>query len=262
MNHATTLSPENQETIETRLLLPLRNIVLLPGITFPVIAGRPRSVAVAEATMLTSHKQLIIATVRPEVSVRLDENEHVEIESLEELYPIATLAFVQRILRLPFGPIQLIVQGQERVRIEQLLKTDPTYEVNFQPLPKLTTTTALAVGSDQQTLDALTGAIQSLWRETASLNSTFPEEILSVILSSDEPALLAYQTAILLQQDVPQLQAVLEQENLEQLLRQVLIDLQQEVESLRLRSEILGETKKEIDQQQREYFLRQHLKKK
>jgi ATP-dependent Lon protease len=261
MNHATTLSPENQETIETRLLLPLRNIVLLPGITFPVIAGRPRSVAVAEATMLTSHKQLIIATVRPEVSVRLDEDEHVEIESLEELYPIATLAFVQRILRLPFGPIQLIVQGQERVRIEQLLKTDPTYEVNFQPLPKLTKTTALAAGSDQQTLDALTGAIQSLWREMASLNSTFPEEILSVILSSDEPALLAYQTAILLQQDVPQLQAVLEQENLEQLLRQVLIDLQQELESLRLRSEILGETKKEIDQQQREYFLRQHLKK-
>jgi ATP-dependent Lon protease len=261
MNNTTTLSPDNQETIETRLLLPLRNIVLLPAITLPVVAGRPRSVAVAEATMLTSHKQVIIATVRPAASDRLDEDEHAEIESLEELYPTATLAIVQRILRLPFGPIQLIVQGQERVRIEQLLKTDPTYEVKFQPLPKLTTTAALATGSSQQTLDALTGAIQSLWRETASLNSTFPEEILSVILSSEEPALLAYQTAILLQQDVPKMQAVLEQENLEQLLRQLLIDLQQEVESLRLRSEILGETKKEIDQQQREYFLRQHLKK-
>lgn len=261
MTHTTTLSPENQETIETRLLLPLRNIVLLPGITLPVVAGRPRSVAVAEATMLTSHKQLVIATVRPAASARLDEDEQAEIESLDELYPIATLAIVQRILRLPFGPIQLIVQGQERVRIEQLLKTDPTYEVRFQPLPKLTTTAALATGSSQQTLDALTGAIQSLWRETASLNSTFPEEILSVILMSEEPALLAYQTSILLQQDVPQMQAVLEQENLEQLLRQVLVDLQQELESLRLRSELLGETKKEIDQQQREYFLRQHLKK-
>ncbi|HBE20330.1 MAG TPA: hypothetical protein DDW51_22655 [Cyanobacteria bacterium UBA11367] len=44
------------ETVETGLLLPLRNMVLLPGITLPVIAGRPRSVAVAEATMLTSQK--------------------------------------------------------------------------------------------------------------------------------------------------------------------------------------------------------------
>lgn len=261
MNYTATLSPENQETIETRLLLPLRNIVLLPGITLPVVAGRPRSVAVAEATMLTSHKQLIIATVRPGASARLDEDEQAELESLEELYPTATLAIVQRILRLPFGPIQLIVQGQERVRIDQLLKTNPTYEVRFQQLPKLTPKAALAAGISQQTLHALTGAIQALWRETASLNSTFPEELLSVILSSEEPALLAYQTAILLQQEVPKMQAVLEQENLEQLLRQVLIDLQQEVESLRLRSEILGETKKEIDQQQREYFLRQHLKK-
>lgn len=261
MSDSATLFTQKLESLETSLVLPLRNMVLLPGITLPVVAGRPRSVAVAEATVLTSHKQLIIATVRPEASKRLEDDETAEIESLDSLYPTGTLAVVQRMLRLPFGPIQLIVQGQERIRIEQLIKTDPTYEVTFQRLTKLTRKEALAAGTGQQTLDALTSAIQSLWRETASLNPNFPEEILAVLLQGDDPAQLAYQTTVLLQEDISQMQAVLEQENLEALLRQVLTELQQEVESQRLRSEILGETKKEIDQQQREFFLRLQLKK-
>ncbi|MGK7877627.1 MAG: endopeptidase La [Xenococcaceae cyanobacterium] len=258
---STTLFPRKMDPLETSLLLPMRNVVLLPGITLPVIAGRRRSVAVAESTMMTSDKQLVIAAIRPEAAKRLEEDENVEIESLEEFYPVATLAVVQKILRLPIGPIQLIVEGQERVRIEQLLQTDPTYAVKFQRLPKLTTEAAIAGGTQHQTLEALTSAIQSLWQEAASLNPNFPEEVLAVLLHGEDPAQLAYQTSILLQQKVPQMQAVLEEENLEQLLRQVLAGLQREVEVQRLRSEIMGETKKEIDQQQREFILRQQLKK-
>ncbi len=256
----TTLFSRKSEPLETRLLLPLRNIVLLPGITLPVIAGRPRSVAVAESTMVTEQKQLIVAAIRPEAQGRMAEDEKAEIESLEELYPVATLAVVHKMIRLPVGPIQLIVEGQERVRIEQLLQTDPTYAVKFRRLPKLTKEAAIATESQEQTLEALTSAIKSLWQEAASLNPNFPEEVLGVLVHSEDPAQLAYQTSILLQQEVPQMQALLEQENLEQLLRQVLADLQQEVEVQRLRSEILGKTKKDIDQQQREFILRQQLK--
>jgi ATP-dependent Lon protease len=164
-------------------------------------------------------------------------------------------------IRLPAGPVQLIVEGQERVRIKQLLQSTPTYVVKFERLPNLTTETAIASGSQQQTIEALTSALKSLWQEAAFLNPNFPEEVLAVLLNSNNPAQLAYQTAILLQQEVPKMQALLEQDNLESLLRQVLADLQQEIEVQRLRSEILGETKKEIDQQQKEFFLRQQLKK-
>ncbi|NEQ07403.1 MAG: endopeptidase La [Moorea sp. SIO4E2] len=249
-----------EKQLETSLLLPLRNIVLLPGITLPIVAGRRRSVAVAESTMLTEHKQLIVAAIRPEAQGKLEEDEKAEINSLDEIYPVATLAVVKKISRLPIGPVQLIIEGLERVRIEQLIQTEPTYTVNYQLLPQVTTETAIAAGTEQQTLAALTSAIQSLWQEAAMLNSNFPEELLAVLLHSDEPAQLAYQTSILLQQDVPEMQAVLEEENLEMLLRQMLADLKQEVEVQRLRREILGETKKEIEGQQREFFLRQQLK--
>ncbi|MEQ8973499.1 MAG: endopeptidase La [Coleofasciculus sp. C1-SOL-03] len=249
------------EDMETALLLPLRNMVLLPEITLPVIAGRPRSVAVAEATMQISPKQVVIATVRPEAAERLEADEQAEIESLDELYPIATLAIVQRLLRLPIGPVQLIVEGQERVYLHELLQDSPTYKVEFQRLPKLTTEAALATGTDSQSLEALTRTIQSLWREAAALNPNFPEEVLTVLLNSDNPPKLAYQTAILLQQDVPNVQKVLEEDDLTSLLHLMVNELQQEVEIYRLRMEIMGETKKELDQQQREFILRQQLKK-
>jgi ATP-dependent Lon protease len=218
-------------------------------------------VAVAEATMQMSPKQVVIATVRPDAAERLEADEQAEIESLDELYPIATLAIVQRLLRLPIGPVQLIVEGQERVYLHELLQDSPTYKVEFQRLPKLTTEAALATGTDSQSLEALTRTIQSLWREAAALNPNFPEEVLTVLLNSDNPPQLAYQTAILLQQDVPNVQKVLEEDDLTSLLHLMVNELQQEVEIYRLRMEIMGETKKELDQQQREFILRQQLKK-
>ncbi len=261
MQYAIPLFFQKQQKQETGLLLPLRNIVLLPGITLPVVAGRTRSVAAVESTMMNEDKQLILAAIRPEAEKRLEQNEQAEINSLDEIYPVATLAVIHRMSRLPIGPIQLIVEGKERVLIEELIETTPTYKVKYRLLSALTPEAAIAAGTDKQTLEALLGAIKSLWQEASQLNPNFPDELLAVLLNSEDPAQLAYQTSVLLQQDVPTMQAVLEQNNLEQLLRTVLGDLQKEIEFQRLRGEILGETKKEIDQQQKEFFLRQQLKK-
>ncbi len=191
----------------------------------------------------------------------MEEDENAEIEKMDELYPVATLAIVQRMIRLPIGPIQLIVQGQERIRIEEIIKINPTYEVSFRRLPQITVEAALADGISEKNLEALTKVLQSLWREAANVNPNFPEEILTVLLNTDDPVQLAYQTSILLQQDVVQMQEILEEEKLETLLHKVIENLQQEVEIYRLRMEIIGQTKKDIDQQQREFILRQQLKK-
>jgi ATP-dependent Lon protease len=241
------------------LLLPVRNIVLLPGITLPLVAGKPRSVAVGEAALLNPNKQLIVATVRPEVDRRFTEDFNAEIEKLEEIYPIATLAVVQRMMRLAKGTIQLLVRGLERVRIDQLEIINNTYEAKFHRLPKLNLETALARGTSAATIEALTGAIQSLWQEFATISPNFPEELLAVLLQANEPAELAYQTHMLLEHDVTKIQAVLEEENLEKLLRETLAEFSQELEVQRLRGKILGETKKEIDKEQREFFLRRQL---
>ncbi len=282
MNYLNNLFPGQSKALETRSLLPLRNIVLLPQITLPVVAGRPRSLATVETAVLTAQKELVIATVKPEMASRLDGNEKVEIEKLEDIYPIATLATIQRMVHLPMGAAQLIVQGLERVKIEELSLTSEdapketsetntpqesnpsgkgTLSVKFYRLPKLTKKAAIASGTSLATLDALTEAIKALWQEIADFHPDFPEEVLSVLLASNDPGELSYQTTMLLPHNVEQLQEVLEQESLEALLRLVLEKLSQELEVQKLRGEILGETKKELDQQQREFLLRQQLKK-
>lgn len=276
MIYAVPLFFNKQNKLETSLVLPLRNVVLLPGITLPVVAGKPRSVAVVESTMMTENKQLIVTAIRPEARQRIEELEtapktpdlhenlkshSLEVESLKEIYPVATLAVIHKMSRLPMGPIQLIIEGLERVEIVELVQNNPTYVVKFKRLALLTEKEALSTGTDRKTLEALTHAIKSLWTEAADINPRFPEELLEVLLNSQESAQLAYQTSVLLQQEVTTTQALLEEENLEKLLRQILTDLQKEIEVQKLQGEILGETKKEIDQQQKEFFLRQQLKK-
>ena len=269
MTYASSLFFNKQNKLETSLLLPLRDVVLLPGITLPVVAGKPRSVAVVESAMLTENKQLIVTAIRPQALQRFKELATAqvahdssttkkptfpEIESFQEIYPVATLAVIHKMSRLPGGPIQLIIEGLERVEIIALVETDPTYTVQFKRLPPVNEEESLAKGADQTTIAALTQAIKSLWTEVAAINPRFPEELLGVLLNSQEPAQLAYQTSVLLQQDVTTTQKILEEENLEKLLRQILADLQKEIEVQKLQGEILGETKKEIDQQQKEFF--------
>ncbi|MEM9265526.1 MAG: endopeptidase La, partial [Cyanobacteria bacterium P01_F01_bin.13] len=248
---------------ESVFLLPVRDAVLLPGITLPMVAGRPHSVASVETAVATENKQIIIAAVRPECLERMAKSRDAEAEAkkLSDIYAVATLGVVRRMARLPIGPIQLLVEGLERVQLEKLRLNNQGFEVEFRRLPALTIEAAVAAGGEAATLNVLTDAIKSLWEEAASVNLNFPDELLAVLINNDDPAQIAYQSVILMQQDVPATQAALAENTLETLLRKVLDDLQKHVEEQRLRSQILGETKKEIDEQQREFFLRQQLKK-
>lgn len=259
MNLITRFFPSNDRTLEHSLLLPLRNVVLLPGVTLPVIASRPRSVAVAQMLIHSPNKQLVVATVRPEIAAQLEEDEDREIESIEELYPIATWATVQRTLSLPTGAIQLILQGVDRIQLEELAAREQSYEVDFLRLPKLTQDTIPAESIAKAS--ALKEAIQSLWGEIASLNPNFPEELYSILMGNEDPAELAYQTLTLLEEGVEKTQAALVENDLDKLLHRVVEKLSHELEVQKLQGEILGRTKKELDRQQREFFLRQQLQK-
>lgn len=216
--------------LETGLLLPLHNAVLLSRTTLPVVAGKPRSLAVVESAALAEKKQLIVAAIRPEALQKLVELETEtkaitqlwERENLEDIYPTATLAVIYRMTPLPMGLVQLIVEGLERVEIVKLVQTDPAYAVKFKKLPAPTTKDAWAKGTDEQ-------AIKSLWSEEAAMNSRFPKGLLGILLNTRNLAWLAHQTSVLLQQDVPTSQVILE-EGLEQLLRRILAALQKELE--------------------------------
>ena len=276
MSYVAALFFKGHNRLETSLMLPVHNLVLLPTTTLPIIVGKPRSVATIESMMTKKDRQLIVTAIRPQKELKIDnatakeqssyfdqdlKPSSADIKTLHEIYDVGTLAVIRQINRLPIGSMQLMIEGLERVKITKLLETEPNYLVKFKKLPRLSLQKALEAGAAEKTLEALTQAIKSLFKEIATINPQFPPELLEILVSSDEPDQLAYRTSLLLQQNVTANQAILEQDDLEQLLRQILTDLQKKIAVQKLQGKILGETKKEIDQQQKEFFLRQQLQK-
>ena len=150
------------------------------------------SIGVVEAALLSNHKQLVIATIRPETQQKLEQDENAEIESLDDIYPIATLATVESFLRLPVGFAECVFWGLERVKIANLQVFDHICEVKFNRLSKL---------SEQENsakIETLFKIIKSHWQEIAELNCNTFDQILGRLIECNEPSKLAYLTSALL----------------------------------------------------------------
>ncbi len=230
--------------VETSLMLPSSNVVVLPEVSLPMTLTDSYSIGVVEAALLSNHKQLVVATIRPEIQWRFDKDKNAEIESLDDIYPVATLATVDSFVRLPVGMAECVFRGLERVKIEKLQVYDHICEVKFNRLPKLS----------QQEISAkiatLVKVIKSNWEEIAALNCNNFEQVLIALTECNEPSTLAYQTGILVTDNIEILQSLLEEESLEQLLKKVLEYSSKEVKTQRSRFKIVAEMKKEINQQQ------------
>ena len=230
--------------LETSLMLPLSNIVILPEVALPITLTDSYSIGVVEAALLSNHKQLVVATTKPEFQREFDQDKHIEIESLDDIYSVAALATVESFLRLPSGVAECVFRGLKRVKIVNLQVFDHICEVKFNRLSEL---------SEQENsakIKTLIKIVKSHWQEIAELNCNTFEQILVAITECNKPSKLAYQTAILVINDIEVLQNLLEEESLEQLLKIALEYLSKEVEIQRLRSKIIAEIKKEINQGQ------------
>ncbi|MGC9329346.1 MAG: LON peptidase substrate-binding domain-containing protein, partial [Candidatus Hinthialibacter sp.] len=96
-------------------LLPLRDVVVFPGMILPLFVGRPKSIAALEAAMQAEKRLVLTAQKRMEV----DE------PSPQDLYSIGTLINLLQLLKLPDGSIKVLVEGVRRVRINSILSTEP-----------------------------------------------------------------------------------------------------------------------------------------
>jgi ATP-dependent Lon protease len=224
-------------------VLPLKSTVLFPHILIPVAVGRPQSVAATEAALALEDKTLIAAVQR---------DPQVQAPGLPDLYPIATLAVVKRVIQRQENVVQLLIQGVERVKLEQAMATTPYLQVAVSSL-------AEPQGSSPE-VTALFRNIQALVRQAVRHLETIPEDMANLLINTAEPVKLAYLIATVLNIDTEQEMQLLAMDSLQQLLQRVYEYLSREVQILELRQKIAGETQVELDKAQREYILRQQLK--
>jgi ATP-dependent Lon protease len=226
-------------------VLPLQNTTLFPGTVVPLAAGRPRSIAAVEAALAGPEKLLAC------LSVRAGKGTDAE-ATPEEIYNVGTLVMVKRMFRGE-DALQIIVQGTERVRVEEWTQTDPHLRARITVLPPLRT-------EDQQEVEALQRNVRVLIERALAILPQVPPEVRAAVLGAQEPTQVAYFLASVLNLGVEYEQAMLEAETTDELLRLAHARLAREVEIMQLTSKIATEAQTEMDKAQRDYVLRQQMK--
>jgi ATP-dependent Lon protease len=226
-------------------VVPMRNAVLFPGVTFPISAGRAGTLRAIEAAMASDdHKVFAVA--------QRSESENVSPSELYTIGTIATIGSVQRGL----GGIRLVLEGQTR-----------GIALRFAPNRQGYLEATVQDAHEMLPLDARDPAFAGLHREAraraAELGKRLglPDEAVEQILSEvDEPGRLADLVAGYLDVPVSSKQVLLETLSVEDRLRRVLVHMQRQIDVLSAQEDIQSKVKEEIGSRQREMYLREQLK--
>lgn len=206
-------------------VLPLKSTVLFPHILMPVVVGRSQSVAAVEATLATEDKMLIAAVQR---------DPQTQNPTLADLYPVATMAVVKRVMQRQENVLQLLLQGVERVTLQEAAASTPYLRVTVTPLPE--------PQDRSPEITAMSQSIQELVRKAVQRLETIPEDMANLLLTTVEPAKLAYLIATVLNIDTGQEMELLSTDHLAPLLQKVYVHLSREMQILELRQKIAGDT--------------------
>ena len=226
-------------------VLPLRNTTLFPDTMVPLAAGRPPSVAAVESALTGEEKLLACISVRPD---RPDDQD----TKPAELFEVGTLVMVKRMERVE-DTLHLIVQGTDRIRVEQWTQEAPFLRARVRILPELTV-------KNGEEVEAAKRNVQSLIQQALAYLPQVPPEVRLVVLGADDPVKLAYFLGSILSLGVEKEQQMLEANTADELMHLAHDFLAHEVEIIRLRSKIANEAQTEMDKAQKDYVLRQQMK--
>ncbi|MBS0169040.1 MAG: endopeptidase La [Nitrospira sp.] len=225
-------------------ILPLKRTVLFPGTMMPLTVGRERSIAAVEAALKTEDKTLLVVAQR---------DPQTDQPTLEDLYSIGTKAVIKQTARTPEGHYNILIQGLERFVLLKLDQVDPYLQARVKQLP--------APSERSTEVEALHRAILDIITELPKLIQTpGVHEAVAALGTEEDPVVLAYRIASLLNLTLDGEQQLLEASTRADLLRGLYAALSREVQILQLRDKITSEAKEKLGKTQREYLLREQLK--
>jgi len=241
-----TTDEENGADLERVQVLPLvalRDTVIFPEMIVPLQVGRDRSVKALDRAVRTS---------QPVALVTQRSSEQEEITSVDELYPVGTLAKIAQVIRLQDGTIRAIVQGQKRIRLLDLVQSEPHLEARVEVVEDVTDKTL--------EVEALMASIHAQIEQYVNSGASVPPEVAVAARNITDGGLLADMTAYSPDMTTEQRQELLETIDVAERLRLASQFLAKQIEVLELKGRIQSEVKSEMDKTQREYILREQMK--
>lgn len=224
------------------VIVPVRNMVLFPGMIVPISVGRAGSIAAA---------QQAVKTERP-VGIVLQRNAENENPGLEELFQVGTIAHILRYITTPDGGHHMICRGAQRFRVAELLGGYPFLVARVAPIEE--------PDASGKEIEARFLQLKERAIEVLGLLPEAPQEFVANVQTITSPGALADLVAGFMDAKSVEKQAVLEAVDLNTRLDAVLGMLAHRIEVLKLSREIEERTKASMDERQREYLLREQMK--
>jgi ATP-dependent Lon protease len=232
-----------QRTVPGTLpVLPLRETVPLPDTLTPLAVGQDRSVRLVNDVLRGDRMLVMVASRDPEV----------ETPTPTQLYDVGVVGAIARMIKVPDGTIRILVQGGQRVHIDEWVRDTPYLVANVSELPDIEPT-------ESAELEALTRNVQQTFSSIVESNPYLPEELQLAIANIDDPSALSHLIAGSLRLKSEEKQALLEEADVARRLRRLVEILARELEVISIGSEIQSQVQSEIDKGQREFVLRQQL---
>ncbi len=235
----------NKEKLpETLPILPLRNMILFPGVVVPITVGRDKSIRLIRDHARKSKIIGVVAQKDPDI----------EEPSPADLHRIGTAALIIKTLQMPDGSTTVIIQGKKRFEIEDIIQTEPYLVARIRKFER----TRKVEKSEE--FNALIGSLRDISMEIIEKSPNIPSEASFAIKNIDSPAFLVNFVSSNLNLPIDQKQYLLEMPDLRERASFVLKKLTEELQLLELKNQIQSKVKTDIDKQQRDYFLSQQLK--
>ena len=234
----------NVNTPDNVPILPVRNLVLFPGVVSPILIGRDSSKIVIQKAEKKGELIGIICQRDPEVDVPLQ----------EDLYKTGVFAKVMKLLTLPNGNITAIVQCHSRLQLNRLTQTSPYLEGDVEALSDLD-----PEKRDREFKTAMDD-LRNLVNEYINVSEDIPDEATFAIKNITNNIMALNFVCSNMPFPVKEKVRLLEMESVKERLFNVMKIINREINLQNLKADIRNKTREDIDEQQRNYFLQQQIK--
>ena len=234
----------NEELPQSLAILPLRNMVLFPGVVIPITAGRDKSIKLINDA---NAEGKIIGVVA-------QKNEEDEDPTKNDIHKIGTVARILRVLKMPDGNVTVILQGKKRFEIDAVITEKPYIKAAVKEVSEK------RPGKHDTEFLAILDSIKELAIQIIKESPNIPSEATFAIKNIESQSFLINFVTSNMNLSVKEKQDLLAVNVLKERALETLRYMNIELQKLELKNDIQSKVRFDLDQQQREYFLHQQMK--
>lgn len=223
-------------------MVPLRGMVVFPKVVTQLDIGRTTSVQAVKTAMERDH-YLVVATQK---------DESIETPTLDELGQVGTIVKINQMLRLPGGVVRILVEGITRVQVDEIIATEPCYEVNVTMLNP--------VHEEPMEEEAYRRILQTKFAKWVEVTKPVTDEGLDHVLNSESASELADQVAHVLPINTRVRQSLLDELSVNRRLNMVVGIINTELQINDMENSINNQVRAQMEKAQKEYFLREKIR--